>query len=190
MTTEGRAVIEELRKQAASYRARLEEAEEIASRDALTGVRSRLNVENQIEARIATGSLFSVAILDIDDFKKVNDEYGHVTGDDLLKQFAAELRSVCRSTDIIGRWGGDEFIILFDCGLPEAVAQRERLRTWVCGNYDVQAASGATRLSLNISMGVAEHMPGESVKQLLTRADNAMYDHKGVSRTNGDEPLR
>ncbi len=59
---------------------------------------------------------FCVAIIDIDEFKRVNDEHGHLVGDELLKQFAAEMRSVCRSTDTIGRWGGDEFILLLHCG--------------------------------------------------------------------------
>ena len=61
-------------------------------------------------------------------------------GDELLKQFAAELVSVCRSTDVIARWGGDEFLVLMDCTLPAAGPQAERLREWVCGKYKVQEA--------------------------------------------------
>jgi GGDEF domain-containing protein len=75
----------------------------------------------------------------------VNDSYGHVTGDELPRQFGAELRSVCRATDVIGRWGGDEFILLYDCG---------------------QAA----------------HMAGEGKKELVARADAAMYEQKAASR--------
>jgi diguanylate cyclase (GGDEF)-like protein len=182
MTAESQSVVEQLRKQVSHYRTRLEEAEEIASRDALTGVRSRLNVESQIEVRIVADRQFCVAILDINGFKQVNDEFGHVTGDELLKQFATELQSVCRSTDVIGRWGGDEFILLLDCGLADAIQQRERLRDWVCGHYTVQGESGTTKLNLNISIGLAEHRQGESMKELLARADAAMYAEKGVSR--------
>lgn len=182
MNTEGKAAIEELQKQVRCYRTRLEEAEEIASRDALTGIRNRLNIENQMDARIASNTPFCVAILDIDDFKKINDEFGHVIGDELLKQFAGELQSICRSADMIGRWGGDEFIILLDCGLDEALAQRDRLRNWVCGNYTVQGSAGATKVILNLSIGTAEYRPGEPIKELLARADDAMYEHKGISR--------
>jgi diguanylate cyclase (GGDEF)-like protein len=185
MAAEGKAIVDELRKEVVHCRAKLEEAEEIASRDALTGLRSRLNVEDQIEARVAAKTPFCVGMVDIDDFKKINDEYGHVVGDELLKQFAGELRSICRSTDVIGRWGGDEFIILLDCSLSEATAQRDRLRNWVCGSYTVQGSSGATKLSLNISIGLAEYQPGEPVKELLTRADDAMYEHKGIARKTG-----
>ncbi len=123
MTAEGKAVLDQLKEQVASYQTKLEEAEELASRDALTGLSSRLYVEGQIEKRIAAGTPFCVAIIDIDGFKKVNDDHGHLTGDELLKQFGVELRSACRATDVIGRWGGDEFILLFDCGLEEAEAQ-------------------------------------------------------------------
>jgi diguanylate cyclase (GGDEF)-like protein len=184
LTSEGKTIVDELRKQVSGCRARLEQAEEIAARDALTGVRSRLNVESQIEIRMAAGSTFCVAMLDIDDFKQVNDAHGHITGDELLKQFAGELQSVCRSTDVVGRWGGDEFVILLDCTLVEAVGQRDRMHTWVCGNYTVQTSSGPVKLSLNVSIGVAEYAPGESLKELVARADDAMYEHKGISRSN------
>lgn len=185
MTSEGKAALEQLRNQVSCCQARLQEAEEIASRDALTGVCTRLSIENQIETRIAAGFVFCVAMVDIDAFKKVNDKYGHVTGDELLKQFAGELRSASRMTDVIGRWGGDEFILLFDCGLDEAAAHRDRLRKWVCGSYTIADKSGPTRLSLNVSVGLAEHAPGESMKELLTRADADMYQHKGLWRPHG-----
>lgn len=187
MTEEGKAVLDRLKKQVASYQTKLEEAEEIASRDALTGLSSRLYAEGQIERRIGSGTGFCVALVDIDRFKKVNDDYGHLTGDELLKQFGTELRSACRATDVIGRWGGDEFILLFDCGLEEAEAQTERLRKWVCGNYTLegrrgQGRAGALRLRVDASIGLAAHGPGEEMKDLLARADAAMYEQKAGTR--------
>ncbi len=182
MTAEGKEALEHLREQVASYQSKLEEAEEIASRDALTGLSSRLYVESQIEKRIAIGSAFCVALIDIDGFKKVNDCYGHLTGDELLKQFGAELRSACRATDLIGRWGGDEFILLYDCGLAEAEAQTERLRKWICGNYEVKGKSGALKLRVNASIGLAAHAAGEEMKELVARADAGMYEQKAASR--------
>ncbi len=183
MTADGKALVEQLRQQVSHYQVKLEAAEEIASRDALTGVRSRLNVETQIETRMAANARFCVAILDINGFKKVNDEFGHVVGDELLKQFAGELQSVCRTTDVVGRWGGDEFIILLDCSLAEATPQRDRLREWVCGKYTVHGLSGTTNLDLSLSIGLAEYKANESIKELLARADAAMYAEKGISRT-------
>jgi diguanylate cyclase (GGDEF)-like protein len=185
MTAEGKAAIEELRVEVSGYQARLEEAEHIASCDGLTGLRSRLWVENQIEHRIGGKAPLCVAMIDIDDFKKVNDSHGHLTGDELLKQFATEIKSACRSADVIGRWGGDEFIILLDCGLSEANAQIDRLRKWVCGNYKVAGKSGPMNLRVNASIGLAEYMPAETMKELLSRADAAMYERKADSRGNG-----
>jgi diguanylate cyclase (GGDEF)-like protein len=182
MTAEGREALEHLREQVASYQTKLEEAEEIASRDALTGLSSRLYVEGQIEKRIGAGTTLCVALIDIDGFKKVNDDHGHLTGDELLKQFGAELRSACRATDVIGRWGGDEFILLYDCGLAEAEAQAGRLRKWICGNYEVKGKSGALKLRVDASIGLAAHAAGEEMKELVARADAAMYEQKAASR--------
>jgi diguanylate cyclase (GGDEF)-like protein len=148
----------------------------------LTGLRNRLSVEGQIERRIESGMPFCAAIVDIDRFKRVNDQHGHVAGDELLRQFATELKSACRSKDIVGRWGGDEFIILQDCGLPEAKAQTDRLRKWVCGSYTVQGLSGAVKLKVDASIGLAEHLPQETQKGLLARADAEMYRHKAAAR--------
>lgn len=185
MTAEGKAVLDQLRKQVSSYQTKLEEAEEIASRDALTGLNSRLYVEGQIERRMKSAGPFSVVIVDIDRFKKVNDDYGHMTGDDLLKQFSGELRSACRATDVIGRWGGDEFILLFDCRLAEAQSKAERLRKWICGNYDVEGRTGAIKLRVDASIGLAERAAGEEMKDLLARADAAMYVEKQGTNNQG-----
>jgi diguanylate cyclase (GGDEF)-like protein len=190
MTEEGKAAIDRLQAQVSTYRVKLEEAEEIASRDALTGLRNRLCAESLIERHIAAGVAFCVAIADIDAFKSVNDEYGHLTGDELLKQFATELVSACRATDVIGRWGGDEFIIVLECAISEANAQTERLSKWVCGNYTVQGKSGARKLRVDASIGLAEHMPNESMKDLLARADAAMYEQKAASKKNRNASTR
>lgn len=182
MTMEGKAVLDQLREQVANYQAKLEEAEELASRDALTHLSSRLYVEGQIDRRIQTLGPFCVALIDIDEFKKVNDQYGHLTGDELLKQFATELRSACRPTDVIGRWGGDEFVLLFDCDQVEAEAQAERLRKWICGNYTVKRTQGDLKLRVKASIGLAVHGPGEDMKKVIERADAAMYKQKATSR--------
>ena len=182
MTEEGKAAIDRLQEQVSTYRVKLEEAEQVASRDALTGLRSRLWVERTIERQIAAGAAFCVAIVDIDAFKKVNDEHGHLTGDELLKQFSVELVSACRSNDTIGRWGGDEFIIVLECSLSEASAQTERLSKWICGNYTVQGRSGPQKLRIDASIGLAEYLPDETMKDLLARADAAMYLNKAAAR--------
>lgn len=185
MTEEGKAAVDQLRTEAAAFQTRLEEAEQVASSDSLTGLRSRLSVEGQIERRIEAGTKFCAAIVDIDRFKRVNDEHGHLAGDELLRQFATELRSRCRSKDIVGRWGGDEFIVLLDCALPEAKSQTERLTEWICGSYTMQGAAGTVKLKVDASIGLAEHLPNETQKALLARADAEMYRNKAVARGKG-----
>ena len=185
MTAEGKAALDQLRVEVSSYQAKLEAAEQIASSDSLTGLRSRLFVEVQIGRRIESGLPFCVAIVDIDGFKRVNDDHGHVAGDELLRQFAGKLKSACRSTDLVGRWGGDEFIILLYCGIADARAQGDRLQEWVCGHYTIQGSSGAQKLKIDASIGLAEHKASETMKELLARADGAMYQRKAASR--GDE---
>jgi diguanylate cyclase (GGDEF)-like protein len=182
MTREGKIAVEQLREQVSTYQVKLEEAEKIAFRDALTGLSNRLYIENLLERRVAAGAAFCVAIADIDSFKQVNDQHGHMIGDELLKQFAGELTSACRSTDVVGRWGGDEFIILFDGGLAQANTQRERLEKWVCGNYTIPSSSGEIKLRVHASIGMAEHAPGEPMTELLARADGATYKRKSESR--------
>jgi diguanylate cyclase (GGDEF)-like protein len=184
MTAEGNAAIDKLKAEVTAYKTKLEEAEEIALRDALTGLGNRLAVEAQIEQALRAGAPFCVAIIDIDEFKRVNDKHGHLVGDELLKQFATELRSVCRSTDTIGRWGGDEFILILHCSIAEATAQIDRLRKWVCGSYTVQASSIPVKLRVDASIGLAEWLAGETMKELVERADAEMYRDKAASRGN------
>ena len=182
MAAEGQAAVADLRQQVTTYRVKLEDAAEQASRDALTGVRSRAGIERLIEERIAAGAEFCVGMLDIDGFKRVNDTYGHLVGDELLKKFAAELRSVCRLTDVVGRWGGDEFVLLLDCDLPEAVVRIDRLRKWVCGTYTIGAGNHVVKLQADASVGLAAHRENESLQELVARSDAAMYERKASAK--------
>lgn len=182
MTTAGKAAMDELRAEITTYRARLDEAEYLASRDMLTGLGNRPWAEAQIEERIRAQTHFCAVMIDIDDFKRVNDEHGHMAGDELLKQFAGELRSACRKGDAACRWGGDEFVVLMDCELDQAEVQASRLQEWVCGNYSLQSRSVPLTLRIQASIGLAAHVSAETGKQLLDRADSAMYRNKAQSR--------
>jgi diguanylate cyclase (GGDEF)-like protein len=85
---------------------------------------------------------------------------------------------------MIGRWGGDEFILLFDSCLEEAEAQTERLRKWVCGNYSVPGNNGTLKLRVDASIGLAAYASGEEMNELVGRADAAMYKQKARARIN------
>lgn len=182
MATEGKNAVEHLRIEVDAYRNKLEAAEYIAAFDSLTGLGSRLWTESQIECRIAQSAVFSIALLDIDGFKQVNDTHGHLAGDDVLRLFAAELKNACRASDIAGRWGGDEFIVLLDNELEAARNQTRRLRQWVSGSYTIQGRSGPYEQLVCVSIGIAEFKPNDTVQSLLERADQEMYREKDSAR--------
>ncbi len=185
INAEGKAVLDALQARVVTFQARLEEAEQIASIDSLTRLRSRLWMEGQLEQQIAAGAPFCVAIVDIDGFKSVNDTYGHVLGDELLRQFSTELRSACRASDLVGRWGGDEFLLLLNCAPGDAEAQIERVRKWVCGSYTVAGTAGPVKIRVDASIGMAAFAPPEELKGLLDRADAAMYQNKSAAKAGG-----
>ena len=181
MVTDSANAVAQLRAQIATYESRLEEMEHLAAHDSLTGLLNRRKVERHIETRIRAGQTFCVISLDLNGFKRLNDTYGHAAGDDLLRQFAAELKTVFRTHDVIGRVGGDEFMVLVDGDLAVAGARRERIQRWVNGRYKVNANPDAPKVNVTAAAGVAQWNPGESMQDVLSRADAAMYENKRSS---------
>jgi len=178
MTSEGKALIEHLRAEVSTYQTKLEKAERAASCDALTGLGSRHWVENRIEQRIELGVPFAIVLVDIDSFHSVVEGYGNLVSDLLLKEFARELRSTCRFTDIVGRWGGDEFIILVDDG-AEIRSQLARLRTTLAKPYHVPGRTGYVNIPLDVSIGLAEYQREDDVHSILERADSELCRQRG-----------
>jgi diguanylate cyclase (GGDEF)-like protein len=180
MEQDSQEALAQLESKVSTYENRLKETEELALRDPLTGLPNRLHLERRLEWKIENGQLFSVAFLDLNRFKAVNDKYGHPAGDLLLKQFSAELKSNVRPGDVVGRWGGDEFVILLDCELAAATLLLERVRKWVFGDYTITPDGEAEKIRIWVSaaVGIVEWKPGESAQQLIERADRAMYKDK------------
>ncbi|WP_159971045.1 diguanylate cyclase [Pseudomonas sp. 8Z] len=152
-----------------------------ANLDGLTGLWNRLCTERflaeQAERANRYGTRFSVALIDIDHFKSVNDTHGHAVGDVVLCQFAALLRENVRSVDKVGRLGGEEFLIVLpEIGAPQAElavrALRQRINGFIFDTVQRKTAS----------VGIAEYCPGESLQDLLLRADQAMYKAKAKGR--------
>jgi diguanylate cyclase (GGDEF)-like protein len=182
MTAESKAVIEHLRAEVFTYQAKLEKAEHVAACDALTGLGSRLWVEGRIQQRIETGLPFSIVMMDVDRFRRVNQEYGNLVGDLILKEFARELRSSCRFSDLVARWGGDEFLVVLDCGGPDLQGQVARLQSWICRPYLVPGRSGHVSVRLDVSIGLAEYREGDNLQVLLERADAGMCAQQKSAR--------
>jgi len=123
------------------------------------------------------GTPFSVVLLDLDHFKQVNDQFGHLLGDKVLSGFAGIAAAVVRAQDVVGRWGGEEFLILCtDTGLEQAVVMAERL----CRAVREHTFEMGHRQT--VSAGVATLAPGELLDALLNRADRALYDAKEAGR--------
>ena len=178
MVQDGEQSVARLRAEVSTYQSRLDEVERIATQDPVTGVANRYKAERQIQARIERGGDFSVAIFDLDQFKQVNDLHGHSAGDALLRQFASELRSFFRPNVLVSRWGGDEFLVILDCGADDVRSRIEPTRLWAEGGYDIAVGGETRHLIVQASVGIASWRPGETAAELVARADAAMYQEK------------
>lgn len=164
----------------------------ISNHDDLTGLANRRYMQERLKQAIAqserSGETFSIALADIDFFKKINDTAGHATGDIVLTRVAECLRQSMREYDISARWGGEEFLMLFSsCDLKNAGQLADRIRKAVAeiATHDLHAA-----LSLTVSIGYTQFQAGESIDSTLKRADDALYEAKvtGRNRVVGSSP--
>ncbi|MCC5950135.1 MAG: DUF2378 family protein [Nitriliruptoraceae bacterium] len=156
-----------------------------ADHDALTGLPDRARLGALLDealSRSAAHDDVDVAVLfcDLDRFKSVNDRFGHATGDELLRQVAARLRSVLRGGDVVGRLSGDEFALVLQGVGVESVATEvaDRVTERMAETFKV----GGEDLRVGTSIGVAVQRPGETAESLLLRADAAMYEAKARGR--------
>jgi diguanylate cyclase (GGDEF)-like protein/PAS domain S-box-containing protein len=159
---------------------------ERAQHDDLTGLLNRAELTARLSARLrdqpTDGQGLAVAFCDLDGFKAVNDSRGHAVGDEVLRVVASRMTAGVRRDDLVGRFGGDEMLVVLD-GVPDlatavGVADKLRLRT------AVPIALSSDRIQVTLSVGVALARPGESFDQLVARADDAMFaaKHSGRNR--------
>lgn len=156
---------------------------ELAERDSLTGLANRRHLDQVLDGQVElfrrTGIPFSIIMADVDHFKQINDTLGHPAGDRALTSFAGWLKKTCRRSDIVGRWGGDEFLmILPEQGLEHAVGKAERLQKAVAHS----APEEIRDLGMTGSFGATEVVLGDVVASILQRADEALYQAKSLGR--------
>ena len=158
----------------------------LSRHDGLTGLLNRRAVEEalaeQLSHSLRSGEVFSVMMLDVDHFKSINDRHGHAAGDLALKRVAAQLRGGLREIDRLGRFGGEEFLLVLPgLSVAQALPMAERLRADVAAQP--VAATGGASIALSVSIGVAGWDGGEGdAERLLARADAALFEAKAAGR--------
>ncbi len=171
----------------AATKALREEVERLATTDPLTGLPNRRSfletLRGELDRSNRYGRPFAVVMLDLDHFKRVNDDYGHTAGDEVLKTLADVLRPAIRRTDVLARIGGEEFAILFpEATLRQAADACERLRLAVT-HATVPVAGTRQSARFTVSFGVTEWAAGgDTFEDLVRRADQALYDAKRTGR--------
>jgi diguanylate cyclase (GGDEF)-like protein len=163
--------------------------------DGLTGIANRRQCEEALTSEIARadrlGTPLTLVLADLDDFKRINDEHGHAAGDDVLREFASVLRGTVRESDLAGRWGGEEFLLLLPGADAAGGAQlAERVRASLAERSFLGRKGAA--LAITCSFGVAELTAGLDEQHLFAAGDRALYRAKraGKNRVEVDAPVR
>ena len=171
----------------ARYQMRLAEG---ALQDALTGLYNRRHLDERLASELAAaqrhGRPVSLLMVDIDHFKAVNDEHGHLAGDEALKMVAFVLRGAVRKEDVLARYGGEEFVVIArETALDGARALAERIRRAVershCA-WQGRELGLTVSIGLTVSVGLTEFVPGRSEREVLEAADRALYTAKQQGR--------
>lgn len=168
-----------------AMRQRLEELQELAMHDQLTGIANRRFVEISLAARLEElkryGFGFSALFIDADHFKKINDTHGHSVGDRVLKMISTTIANSLRSFDIVGRWGGEEFVVLLiNTKAEDLFTLTDRLRRLV--ESSTLTLDNGESLKVTVSIGVTAAQKEDTVESLVERADKLMYESKRGGR--------
>jgi diguanylate cyclase (GGDEF)-like protein len=167
------------------FEKRVNELEQLAFRDGLTGLPNRRHIELKVEQGLQDhqrlGRRYGLLMFDVDRFKHVNDTHGHEVGDALLKAVGESVAHGLRPADIVGRWGGEEFLVLApDVDAIALGDLAERCRVLIAQS---SIATGSFRVSVTASIGATVLMAGDDAGSAIARADELMYESK---RSGGD----
>ncbi|WP_018608297.1 GGDEF domain-containing protein [Uliginosibacterium gangwonense] len=175
-----RTTVDQAHKEIARLETELSQASEMVRHDPLTGALNRKGFEEMLEREMARqvrrSSLLSISLLDVDNFKALNDTYGHATGDDALRHLAMVIRENLRPQDSCARYGGEEFLVLLpDTGMEDAAIVMRRLQRELTKRFFLHENQ---KLLITFSAGVTEIKDGEAPEEAIGRADKAMYSAK------------
>ena len=177
--------LEESRQEAEALRKELEQARIEATTDALTGLANRKAFFREL-AMMRTADdnpKFALVLLDIDHFKKVNDNYGHLLGDKVIRFVGSIMKNCVKGKDMVSRYGGEEFAILLpDTGHEGALVVAENIRASIEAGKLVRSDTRKPIGTITASLGVAQYQAGESNEEFIARADEALYYAKGNGR--------
>ena len=186
LTTEvyHRARIQDLDRSLQNLKHQQQRLRQQLEQDALTGVSSRTSLLRELGTAIGraakTGQPLVAVMADLDHFKAINDQHGHLVGDKVLKDVAARIKSALREFDLVGRYGGEEFVILLEnTSLHTANQVAERIRRRIAAG---PIHLGGANVEVTVSQGLALCHEGDDVQSLLKRADQAMYRAKSAGR--------
>ena len=162
------------------YESRLKAVEQAAYIDPLTGLPNRRDAERRLQEKIQAKSTFCLLLIDLNRFRFVNDRFGQHAGDQVLKAFARRLAGEVRPSDMVCRWEGDEFLILVECSLSDAMRRAYQMGPRLRGRYTVTSEGKEHPVDVGASLGVAEYLTGETMEQLFSRADAALRRQRTV----------
>ncbi|PID40420.1 MAG: hypothetical protein CR984_03310 [Proteobacteria bacterium] len=189
--------LDALSSQVDTLKRELDEARQSANTDGLTGVKNRTALDNHLRSLVdrnhVTRSPFSLLMMDIDDFKKLNDTYGHTVGDRMLVAFAEKCRGSVRGDDFLARYGGEEFtLILPGASLRNAAKKGKQLcRTIAEARYAADDSANPEAVSVTVSIGVSTYQKGDTPESIVNRADRCLYKAKadGKNRVVAENAL-
>ncbi|MGE3840013.1 MAG: diguanylate cyclase [Vicinamibacterales bacterium] len=177
------AVYSSLSKRVEKLEANLKEARDEAATDALTGVANRRSFDRALARLVARaergGFPFTLALIDVDDFKKINDVHGHQIGDRVLMCVAKLLAANVRSNDLVARYGGEEFALLLEqAPVSQSRVKLQGLIDSVAKSYSYENEGQPCSVAFTYSIGATEYQPGDGGDELVARADEALYQAK------------
>ena len=148
-----------------------------ATSDPLTGLLNRRGVVEKLEYHDVPKS--TVAVIDVDRFKMINDRYGHIVGDEVIQAISARISGGISRNDVVGRWGGDEFVVVLELSIDKGTAVIERVFNQVSAE---PLSTTVGEIPVGISVGISEWIDGEPLDKVLARADAALYSAKDSGR--------